>query len=389
MRQGSSDQAQPEETARLLLSSLESERRRPRRAIHLHLHGRPGGSRADQQLDGAEGDVSRSCAAMPPAAMRGRTMYVVPYLMGPPGSPLAKVGIELTDSIYVVLSMGIMTRMGEVAYEQLGDERRFQPRPALHVGRESGAPLHRAFPAGQRDHLRRLELRRQRAAGQEVPRAAHRLLSRPAGRLVGRAHADPGASNRPTGEKTYVAAAFPSACGKTNFAMMIPAAAFQGLENLDHRRRHRLDEARARTAGSTPSIPRRAISASCPAPIPSPIPNAVEMISHDTIFTNVALTPDLRCLVGRQRRPAAQGMPRLEGQQMDARLEGKGGASQQPLHRADDQQPGAGAGGQRSARACRSARSSSAAGAATRCRWSTRRSTGFTASTSARRWARR
>src|SRR5258707_10946896 len=57
--------------------------------------------------------------AMCGGAMKGRTMYVVPYLMGPPGSPLTKVGVELTDSIYVVLSMGVMTRMGELAYDEL------------------------------------------------------------------------------------------------------------------------------------------------------------------------------------------------------------------------------------------------------------------------------
>src|SRR5882757_10563276 len=69
----------------------------------------------------APGEMYTKLFNMLQGAMKGRTMYVVPYLMGPPGSPLTKVGVELTDSIYVVLSMRIMARMGQVAYEQLGD----------------------------------------------------------------------------------------------------------------------------------------------------------------------------------------------------------------------------------------------------------------------------
>ena len=124
-------------------------------------------------------------------AMRGRTMYVVPYLMGMPGSPLAKVGVELTDSIYVALSMRIMTRMGQIAWDQLGDAGRFTKGLHCNARYQSRAPLHRPFSAGQHHHLGRLELRRQRAAGEEVPGAAARLLPRPHRALDGRAHADP------------------------------------------------------------------------------------------------------------------------------------------------------------------------------------------------------
>src|SRR5512133_953481 len=73
-------------------------------------------------------EMYQKLRALTEGSMKGRTMYVVPYLMGPPGSPLSKVGIELTDSIYVVLSMGTMTRMGTVAYEQLRDGDELNPR---------------------------------------------------------------------------------------------------------------------------------------------------------------------------------------------------------------------------------------------------------------------
>src|SRR5260221_3973762 len=82
----------------------------------------------------APADMYSKLYGLAEGAMRGRRMYVVPYLMGPPGSSLAKVGIELTDSIYVVLSMRIMTRMGEIAYRQLGESDGFDR--GLHCMRD-------------------------------------------------------------------------------------------------------------------------------------------------------------------------------------------------------------------------------------------------------------
>ena len=70
--------------------------------------------------------------------MRDRTMYVIPFVMGPLGSPLARVGVQLTDSLYVALSMGLMTRMGKVAWDQLGDRRRIHALPALRGPVRSG-----------------------------------------------------------------------------------------------------------------------------------------------------------------------------------------------------------------------------------------------------------
>lgn len=223
-------------------------------------------------------------------AMHGRTMFVVPYLMGPPGSPLTKVGVELTDSIYVVLSMRIMTRMGHVAYEQLGHradfnrglhcmldinpDRRYiahfpQENTIISVGSNYGGNV----LLGKKC----LALRIGSWLGRKEGWMAEHML------ILG--------VESPAGEKTFVAAAFPSACGKTNFAMLIPPARFKGWKVWTVG-----DDIAWMKPGADGRLyainPEAGYFGVVPGTNTRSNPNAMKLIQRDTIYTNVALKPD-------------------------------------------------------------------------------------------------
>ena len=153
--------------------------------------------------------------------MRGRTMYVVPYIMGQAGSPFAKVGIELTDSIYVVLNMNIMTRMGQIALDQLGSSTDFVKglHCSLDVDEENRYivqfpedntiwSLNSNYGGNVLQGKKCFALRIASWQGRQEGWLAEHML------ILG--------IENPKGEIKYVTAAFPSACGKTNLAMLIP-----------------------------------------------------------------------------------------------------------------------------------------------------------------------
>ncbi len=222
-------------------------------------------------------------------AMKGRTMYVVPYILGPVNSPYSKVGVEITDSAYVVASMRLMSRMGKVALDRLGSSHDFVPglhslgdvnpdrRFVLHFPEERliwsiGSGYGGNALLGKKCFALRIASCMARDQGWM---AEHMLIL---------------GLEDPSGKVTYMAAAFPSACGKTNLAMMVSALEAQGYRvwtvGDDIAWMHIAADGSLRAIN-----PEAGFFGVAPGTNTKTNPNVIAAIHRDSIFTNVAITP--------------------------------------------------------------------------------------------------
>jgi phosphoenolpyruvate carboxykinase (GTP) len=220
--------------------------------------------------------------------MAGRTMYVVPYLMGPAGSPYSRVGVQLTDSPYVVANLGIMTRMGRVALQHLGSSAKFvrgihslgdlSPErryivhfPAVSTIWSIGSGYGGNALLSKKCHALRIAS----AQGCDEGWLAEHMM------IVG--------VTNPRGVTRYIAAAFPSGCGKTNLAMLAPSLPGWTVETVG-------DDICWMHVGNDGRLwainPEAGLFGVAPGTSMKTNPNAMRTLTHDVIFTNVALRSD-------------------------------------------------------------------------------------------------